>query len=72
MLLITKERFSEPTMFMKTNKLSEITHDIYDNKGNNSCRTLAWESTVRGRACAQGSRKPILTAAPQISPTREC
>jgi hypothetical protein len=31
-LLITKDRFSEPTMFMKTNKLAKIGHDVVDSK----------------------------------------
>jgi hypothetical protein len=32
MLLITKDRLWEPTMFMKTNNLVLICHDVYENK----------------------------------------
>jgi hypothetical protein len=32
MLLIIKDRFSEPTMFMKINRLTLACHDIYENK----------------------------------------
>jgi hypothetical protein len=33
MLLITKDRFREPTMLMKTHDLVLICHDVYENKG---------------------------------------
>jgi hypothetical protein len=33
MLLIIKERFWEPTMFMKIQDLTGIGHDIHENKG---------------------------------------
>jgi hypothetical protein len=32
MLLITKDRFSEPTISMKTNKISRVGHDVYEEK----------------------------------------
>jgi hypothetical protein len=32
MLLITKDRFWEPTMCMKINHLTWIGHDVYENK----------------------------------------
>jgi hypothetical protein len=32
MLLITNDRFWEPTMFMKVNELSKISQDVYENK----------------------------------------
>jgi hypothetical protein len=33
MLLITKHRFWEPTMFMKTNHLTRLSHDLYEKNG---------------------------------------
>jgi hypothetical protein len=30
--LITKGRFGEPTMLMKTNEIAGLTHDVYENK----------------------------------------
>jgi hypothetical protein len=33
MLLITKGPFWEPTMFMKTNHLTRLSHDLYENTG---------------------------------------
>ncbi len=32
-LMIIKDRFGEPTMFMKTPQMSGVTHDLDDNKG---------------------------------------
>jgi hypothetical protein len=46
MLLITKDRFCEPTMFMKTKQISGLTHDLYDSKGNGSGLTTALHLTA--------------------------
>jgi hypothetical protein len=49
-LLITKDRFWEPTMLMKTNQIALVTHDVTDKKevdcDGAALRTVASIATV--------------------------
>ena len=46
MLLIIKDRFSEPTMLMKINYLTAITHDVNENTWFRMSRTSTQPSII--------------------------